>query len=334
LEPVAERTIEKPVEKATIEVPKAEVKKNKKQKTEATQTEALTTMVVEVPPTFQGGDMVTFRNWVSSQIVYPEGAGEGKVTVKFTVGTDGSVGQIETISSPDDLLAGEMVRILKTAPQWTPGTIDGEPTVTTFVLPIDFMLHNAEPEMVIVHRIEKVEGDPLYIVDGKRVKNLDDIDPNTIEKIEVLKGESAIEKYGNKGKNGVIVVTLKYETVDTGYGQRVKKNKNTSSVSSVDMRDSYAYSDLKSYMRGRVAGVSFIGDKLVIRGVNSINSDIDALILVDGVPVGSFADANAMINPSDVASISVLKDAGATSIYGVRGSNGVVLIATKRGNNE
>lgn len=139
----------------------------------------------------------------------------------------------------------------------------------------------------------------------------------------VFKNRNRLAGMARRGENGP-------EMVDIGYGT-ISKQQNTNSVSQLDMSGADVYSDLHSYIQGRVAGVSFMGDQLIIRGVNSINSGIEALIVVDGVAMQNFATVNSMISPRDVASISVLKDAGSTAIYGVRGSNGVVLITTKKG---
>jgi TonB-dependent SusC/RagA subfamily outer membrane receptor len=88
-------------------------------------------------------------------------------------------------------------------------------------------------------------------------------------------------------------------------------------------------------LQGKVAGVDVsvnstapgAGAKVRIRGIGSINSNIDPIYVVDGV-VG--VDPNS-INPNDIASIEVLKDASSTAIYGVRGANGVIMVTTKRG---
>lgn len=120
------------------------------------------------------------------------------------------------------------------------------------------------------------------------------------------------------------------DLINIGYGT-ISRHDNITSVSQLDTSNTDGYTDLRSYIQGRVAGVAFIDDQLVIRGINSFNSGIEALVVVDGVAWGSFAAVNASITPRDVASISVLKDGGSTAIYGVRGANGVVLIATKRG---
>ncbi len=115
--------------------------------------------------------------------------------------------------------------------------------------------------------------------------------------------------------------------LNIGYGS-VSREANTNSVSMVDMSMAYTYTSLKDYITARVAGVSFMGNQLIIRGQSSLNSSNEALIVVDGNPMPSFASANEMLSPNEVASISVLKDASA-SIYGSRGANGVVLITTK-----
>lgn len=117
------------------------------------------------------------------------------------------------------------------------------------------------------------------------------------------------------------------EELNLGYG-KVSHEDNTYAVSQLNMENVDGYTDLRSYIQGRVAGVYFIGGELIIRGINSLRGSIEALIVVDGTPFASFEDANSMIHPGDVASISVLKDASA-SIYGSRGANGVVLITTK-----
>ena len=141
----------------------------------------------------------------------------------------------------------------------------------------------------------------------------------------VMSGKNKVQGYIRPGRDN--------EMINVGYGTISQRN-NTSSVSSLDMKGASTYTDLKSYMQGRVAGIVFNGDQLVIRGANSINSSIEALIVVDGMAMSSFAAVNELINPRDIKSISVLKDAGSAAMYGVRGANGVVLITTKTGKDE
>ncbi len=86
------------------------------------------------------------------------------------------------------------------------------------------------------------------------------------------------------------------------------------------------YSNMYDYLRGRVPGVQVTSDnKILIRGVNSINLSTDPLIILDGSEINDLS----VINPNDVDSVTVLKD-GSASIYGVRGANGVIIITTRR----
>ncbi len=121
------------------------------------------------------------------------------------------------------------------------------------------------------------------------------------------------------------------ELINIGYGT-VSKRSNTSAVSVLDMEGSYAFPDIRSYIESKVSGITF-SDKgeAIIRGGGSFSDGMEALVVLDGIAMDSFAMANSTISPVEVASISVLKDAASTAVYGVRGANGVILITTKRG---
>lgn len=149
--------------------------------------------------------------------------------------------------------------------------------------------------------------------------------------------------------------TMIDEVVVIGYGT-VKKSDLTGSVSSMkgkDIGDAHLLS-LDQAMAGRIAGVNITntsgepgaGLSIQIRGTGSINSDNEPLYVIDGAPITKDAGLNvgnidglssavinplSSINPNDIYSIEVLKDASATAIYGSRGANGVVLITTKSG---
>lgn len=114
-------------------------------------------------------------------------------------------------------------------------------------------------------------------------------------------------------------------TVEMGYGT-VNKDDLTYSVSSLkpEEKEISSYSNMYDYLRGRVPGVSVSpNNKIQIRGNNSINASTEPLIIVDGTE----SDLS-VINPRDVYSVDVLKD-GSSSIYGVRGACGVIIITTK-----
>jgi TonB family protein len=100
--------------------------------------------IADEMPTFQGGDLAAFRNWVLSNMTYPKAAYEkkiqGKVHMKFVIERDGSISSIEALSSPDQLLTDAAIEALKKSPKWTPGKQDGKTVRVSFVLPIDFSL--------------------------------------------------------------------------------------------------------------------------------------------------------------------------------------------------
>ncbi|WP_316752755.1 TonB-dependent receptor [Pedobacter gandavensis] len=126
------------------------------------------------------------------------------------------------------------------------------------------------------------------------------------------------------------------EVVVIGYGT-VKKSDLTGAVATVkgDQLNDKPVANISQALQGKVAGVDVsinstapgAAAKVRIRGIGSINSNIDPLYVIDGV-VG--VDPNS-VNPLDVASLEVLKDASSTAIYGSRGANGVIIISTKRG---
>ncbi|WP_298238548.1 TonB-dependent receptor [uncultured Algibacter sp.] len=126
------------------------------------------------------------------------------------------------------------------------------------------------------------------------------------------------------------------EVVVIGYGS-VKKSDLTGAVSSISAKDfeKQPITRIDQALQGRAAGVSVVqtsgapggGFKIRVRGSNSISGDNSPLYVVDGVVLSNISS----INSSDIKSMEILKDASATAIYGSRGSNGVVLITTKRG---
>ena len=99
---------------------------------------------VEENPIPPGGDINAFRNWVTSQLKYPMIASEngiqGRVTLKFVVERDGTLTDIQEMTSPDRSLTEEAIRVLKTSPKWTPGKQRNRPVRVWFVLPVQFTL--------------------------------------------------------------------------------------------------------------------------------------------------------------------------------------------------
>jgi TonB-linked SusC/RagA family outer membrane protein len=145
------------------------------------------------------------------------------------------------------------------------------------------------------------------------------------------------------GNQSVINVTLQVdsrslnEVVVVGYGEKSTR-KLTESIGTVQARDitKLPVSSPESAIQGRISGVQITNvdgtpggaTAIRIRGISTVGNN-QPLFVVDGVPIGD--GTGNQINPADVESISVLKDASSASIYGLRAANGVVLITTKRG---
>lgn len=129
------------------------------------------------------------------------------------------------------------------------------------------------------------------------------------------------------------------EVVVVGY-QEVRKKDLTGSVAKADMNEllNTPVGSFDQTLGGRIAGVNVSSSEgtpggtmnIVIRGNNSLTQDNSPLYVIDGFPVEDAAIAST-INPSDIESLDILKDASATAIYGARGANGVVIITTKKG---
>lgn len=115
--------------------------------------------------------------------------------------------------------------------------------------------------------------------------------------------------------------------VVTGY-QEIQQKKVTGAIATVNSKkieERYSPS-LMQNLEGRVAGLSTYGGKMTIRGVSSMYAEANPLLVVDGLPMeGSIND----LNPYDIESVNVLKDAAAASIYGARASNGIIVVTTK-----
>jgi len=135
------------------------------------------------------------------------------------------------------------------------------------------------------------------------------------------------------------------EVVVIGYGTARKKDL-TGAVTVVSSKDFQKgqISTPEQLIAGKVAGVAITsnggqpgaGSTIRIRGGASLNASNDPLIIIDGIPldnngISGAPNALSMINPNDIETFTVLKDASATAIYGFRGSNGVIIITTKRG---
>ena len=199
--------------------------------------------VVEVPPVFAGGEKAMFE-YLSKNIRYPVEAQkqkiQGRVVVQFVVNDEGKVSSAKIVYSIDTYLDAEALRIINAMPDWTPGKQGGKNVSVRYVLPIQFKLQGNEktesPAKSLSGKVAEVDSkdsqdsgvdimttkttttttsklgsDVLVVLDGIIIPNsqLKDIDPKDIESMSVLKDKSATELYGEKGKNGVIIITSK-----------------------------------------------------------------------------------------------------------------------------
>ena len=144
--------------------------------------------------------------------------------------------------------------------------------------------------------------------------------------LSVIAAAAAITGCGNVKQ--AVAVDTEENTLNIGYGE-VSKSDNVYSVGKVNVKQEEAssYSNIYEYLKGRVAGLVIgVGNppSITIRGVRSLTASNEPLILVDGIEMSDISS----IDPNTVKSVDVLKDA-ATSIYGTRGANGVILITTK-----
>ncbi|SEA48870.1 TonB-linked outer membrane protein, SusC/RagA family [Pedobacter hartonius] len=130
------------------------------------------------------------------------------------------------------------------------------------------------------------------------------------------------------------------EVVVVGYGTQ-KRSDITGSVTSVpkERLSELPVTNVLQAIEGTTAGLTVntgssvpgSSPSVLVRGVNSINASTSPLVVIDGVPFSNLGGSLNDINPNDIASIEILKDASAVAIYGTRGSSGVILVTTKRG---
>lgn len=195
-------------------------------------------------------------------------------------------------------------------------------------------------------------GEPVIgatvVIDGTSIGTVTDMDGNY--NINAKPGDVLKISYIGFGTQRVTVeegvspnismatdTDLLDEVVVVGYGTR-KKSHNTGAISQIEGNDVAAIQSTRvdDALAGKLAGVLIQNQdgapgadpKIQIRAASSISGDSNPLIVVDGFPIsGSLAT----INPNDIESLEVLKDAASAAIYGSRGANGVVLVTTKRG---
>jgi len=195
--------------------------------------------VVEKMPQYPGGEQ-EMMGYLGRNIRYPveaqKSGTQGKVIASFVVSSTGKVIHPEILRSVDPYLDKEAIRVISTFPNFVPGEQNGKKVAVRYTLPVVFRLEggattpepsissNESPIIVVGYGAKKEEpalnfnnlpagAKPLYVIDGKVAteseKNL--LLPSSIKAIDVLKDKSATSIYGENGKNGVVLITTKYQ---------------------------------------------------------------------------------------------------------------------------
>lgn len=222
-----------------------------------------------------------------------------------------------------------------------------------------FLSVSAFAQSTITGQVKDAAGEPVIgasvLINGTSNGTVTDLDGNF--SVNVQPGATLTISYIGFQKQQVaaangMVITLQEdqaqqmnEVVVIGYGA-VKKSDLTGSVTALkpDGKNKGLVVNPQDMLAGKAAGVSVIsndgtpgsGAQIRVRGGSSLNASNDPLIVIDGVAmdnsgVKGVSNALSSINPQDIESFNVLKDASATAIYGSRGSNGVIIITTKKG---
>ncbi len=207
--------------------------------------------------------------------------------------------------------------------------------------------------------VKDAAGEPIIgasvLINGTSTGTVTDLDGNF--SLSVQPGQTLTISYIGYQKQEVaaqsnMVITMKNdadqslnEVVVIGYGV-AKKNDLTGSVTALkpDSKNKGVVVNAQDMLMGKVAGVAITTDggtpgaksNIRIRGGSSLNASNDPLIVIDNVPIDNngvkgMSNILSIINPQDIESFNILKDASATAIYGSRGSNGVIIITTKKG---
>lgn len=178
---------------------------------------------VEVMPEFIGG-ISALMKYLQTNIRYPESAQKadisGLVVAQFIIDEKGDVTEPEVIRSLSEDTDAEAIRVIEAMPKWKPGMEKGKVVPVRYTIPISFNLEGVDSSLKgTIMRIDGKNGsideaNPLIIIDGKEATSLtmQALSQDNITDVTILKDKSAIELYGEKGKNGVILIKLKKDS--------------------------------------------------------------------------------------------------------------------------
>jgi TonB family protein len=189
--------------------------------------------VVEEQPEFPGGSPALYR-YLGDNIVYPKAAQRanvsGRVFVKFIIKKDGSIENVTILRGIGFGCDEEAVRVIQSSPKWKPGKQKGKAVDVYYNMPVVYKLdgekdipppsaeiksgnipHTPKEKPLEIRFTNNSYENALIIVNGIEIldRKINDLEPSSIESVSVLKGEEAIKAYGEKGKNGVIMIKTK-----------------------------------------------------------------------------------------------------------------------------
>ena len=288
---------------------------------------------VQQMPTFQGGDLNAYRNWMQSQLQYPKEAKDkgikGRVIFSFVVEKDGSVSEFKVLNTPDKLLSAEVERVFKLTPKWEPGKQNGKEVRVKFTVPIVF----TGDDVAVYNRVFS-QGTPLSeiskdaesavgevsgrVIDAKTKKPIPDV-ILLINGAGVGTHSDASGCYSLKklpeGKYTFVASCVGYKSVKKDFEVSSKK----SAEVNFELEEQAVAVDEIVVDKNKTAAQSLSNvEKALFEKDNTI-------VLIDGKE-GKIDD----IDVDDIESFTVLKGEQATKIYGEKGKNGVMLFTTKK----
>ena len=341
----------------TVYVPKEQNKGNENfvETQIATADEEQPYIKVQQMPTFQGGDLNAYRNWMQSQLQYPKEAKDkgikGRVIFSFVVEKDGSVSNFDALQAPDKILVDEVERVFKLTPKWEPGKQNGKEVRVKFTVPIVF----TGDDVAVYNRVFS-QGTPLSemskdaesavgevsgrVIDAKTKKPISDV-ILLINGAGVGTHSDASGRYSLKklpeGKYTFVASCVGYKSVKKDFEVSSKKSAEVNfeleeqavAVAEIVVDKNKTAAQNESNVKNTklekgdiVEMTSTTGESMPVKYVGDFAS---ALVMIDGKE-GKIEN----IGVDDIESFTILKDEQATNIYGEKGKNGVVLITTKK----
>lgn len=260
---------------------------------------------VEENPTFVGGIKKMYE-YIGQNLKYPVEARnkniQGKVFVKFIVRKDGSTSDMSILKGIGSGCDEEVVRVISAMPKWNPGKQNGIPVNVFFTMPVSFVLEGSEQEQkrTVIEKLTIIENNS-----SKVWTNSDDIIREK-ERVRLITRDTSKSVDMTESGDGKEVIFDIHDKLASPIPSKIPTSRSVE--------------DEKITIRGQGKTSSY--------SINGpFNSD-DALWVVDGVIATNAAMKQ--VEPQDIESISVLKNANATALYGEKGKNGVILVTTKK----